>query len=55
MSVFNGARVSTQISEEQEGPTNSEYGISSIREKPQRPQDLCQPGFSCKPPDHRPQ
>ena len=53
MFSFNGARVSTQISEEQEGPTNSEQYTNSIREKPQRPQDICQPGFSCKPPDHK--
>lgn len=51
MRGFNGVRVSTQISEEQEGPT--EHYTNSIREKPQRPQDICQPGFNCKPPDHK--
>lgn len=53
MISFNGAGVSAQIFKEQEGPTNSEHCTNSIREKPQRPQDTCQPGFSCKPPDHK--
>lgn len=37
---FNGARVSPKISEELKGPTNSEHCTNSIREKPQRPQDM---------------
>lgn len=53
MTDLNGARVSTQTSEEHKSPINYEPCTNSIKEKPQNPQDLCQAGLSCKPPDHK--